>query len=81
LFFESLYRLPKRLGYVEKLASFEFSVQGSATICALLAVDEAEVFLAQRLDDTIDVVRGILLQPGPEIPVFVVVFLRKLIDP
>jgi hypothetical protein len=36
---------------------------------------KGEVFLAQRLDDAIDVVSGILLQPGPEIPVFLVVLL------
>jgi hypothetical protein len=75
LFLESLYRLPKARRNAEKLAFFEFSVQCSTTIRTLLAIDESEVFLAQRANGSIDVVRGILLQPVPEIPVFVVVLL------
>ena len=39
------------------------------------AVDKGEVFLTQRFDDAIDVIGGVLFEPGPEFPVFVVVLL------
>jgi hypothetical protein len=49
--------------------------------CALRAVDKGEVFLTQRFDEAIDVIGGVLLEPGPESPVFVVILLSKLLDP
>ena len=44
-----------------KLTSLEFDLQRSAAIRTLRAVDEGEVFLAQGLDEPVDVVERTVL--------------------